>query len=191
VVAWKQMPGLSDDEYFAFCQDFSDLRLERTADREIRVMAWEGGESAYRVTEAGCQLFNWAVENGCGKGFGTTVQFLLPDGSAFSPDAAWVSNARLAPLTKKQRRELLPVVPEFVMEVLSPGDRRASVQRKMNAWIANGVDMAWLIDGDNRTVHDYRRNSETRVYSGMDNLLAADGPVRGFVLELQHIWHGL
>jgi Uma2 family endonuclease len=185
------MPRLSDDEYFAFCKSYPDLRLERTAQGEIRVMAWEGGESAYRTTEVACQLANWAIENGCGKGFGPTVQFLLPDGSAFSPDAAWVSNVRIAELTKKQRRESLRLIPEFVIEVLSPEDRLSSLCQKMNAWIANGVDLAWLIHADNRTVHEYRLNSDVRVYSGMDNLLSGDGPVKGFVLELQHIWHGL
>jgi Uma2 family endonuclease len=182
--------GLSDDEYLAFCQANPDLRLERTAQGEIVIVPPAGGESDYRSLEVGAQLRDWARKDGRGKSFGTSVEFLLPDGSAFSPDSAWVSNERLSPLSKAERRQFLRVTPEFVVEVLSPSDRSSAAQRKMNAWIANGVELAWLIDGDSRCVHVYRKGSEPRVHSGIERL-TGEGPVDGFVLELSDIWEGL
>ena len=41
------------------------------------------------------QLFNWAERDGRGTVFDSSAQFMLPDGSALSPDAAWVSNESL------------------------------------------------------------------------------------------------
>src|SRR5437016_355802 len=123
--------GLSDEKYFAFCEANPDLRVERTAQGEIIIVPPAGGESDYRSANTIRQLGNWAIRNDTGKAFGSSVEFLLPNGAALSPDSAWVSNERLATLTKKQRQQFLRVVPEFVVEVLSPSDRLASAQKKM------------------------------------------------------------
>jgi Uma2 family endonuclease len=94
------------------------------------------------------------------------------------------------PLTKKQRGEFLRLTPEFVVEVMSPSDRLAAAQRKMKEWLANGVDLAWLIHGDARRVYVYRPGCESRLYSGVQTL-AGEGPVEGFTLALGEIWEGL
>jgi Uma2 family endonuclease len=80
--------------------------------------------------------------------------------------------------------------PEFVVEVLSPSDRLPAAQGKMNEWLANGVELGWLIDRDARCVYVYRQGCETRVCSGIDRLVG-EGPLAGFVLELAEIWEGL
>jgi Uma2 family endonuclease len=181
---------LTDDEYFAFCQANPQLRLERTAQGEIVIMPPAGGESDHRSLNVGAQLQNWAQRDGRGKAFGSSVEFILPDGSALSPDAAWVSNSAIERLTKEQRRKFLRVVPEFVVEVLSASDRPRAAQAKMLQWIANGVQLAWLIDGDARTVHISRPGREPELRTSITQL-AGEGPVKGFVLELQEIWTGL
>ena len=107
-----------------------------------------------------------------------------------SPDAAWVSKARLASLSKAERRQFLRVVPEFVVEVMSPGDRLTAARRKMQNWMANGVELGWLIDGDAETVWVYRQGQEARELTGIARL-AGEGPMEGFVLELEDIWKGL
>ena len=181
---------LSDDAYFAFCEANPDLRLERTAQGEIVIVPPAGGESDHRNVDVSSQLFTWAKKNGRGKGFGPTAQFLLPDGAALSPDAAWVSNEHLTTLTKEQRRRFLPVVPEFVVEVMSPRDRLRAAQRKLQQWIDNGVELGWLIDGDNRCVYIYRQQCEVRQATDISQI-EGEGPVQGFVLDLTDIWAGL
>jgi len=131
--------------------------------------------------------------DGRGKAFGPSVQFLLPDGSGRSPDAAWVSNNRLSVLSKQERRQFLRVIPEFVVEVMSPSDRLAAAQKKMGLWMANGVELGWLIDGDARRVYVYREASgslEPRLVADTESI-AGEGPVEGFVLQLGEIWEGL
>jgi Uma2 family endonuclease len=181
--------GLSDEEYLAFCEANPDLRLERTAQGEIVIVPPAGGESDYRCVDTSRQLAEWARKNRRGKAFGSS-EFILPSGAALSPDAAWVSNERLAALTKKERRQFLKLIPEFVVEVMSPSDRLAAAQRKMDEWIANGVELAWLIDGDERAVYVYRKGCEPRLHSGVE-VLAGEGPVEGFLIELGEIWEGL
>jgi Uma2 family endonuclease len=191
---------LTEEAYIAFCEANPDLRVERNPKGEIVIMPPAGMESDYRNSEVIVELGRWSRENGRGKAFGPSAQFLLPDGSALSPDAAWVSNEVLAQFSAKQRKGFVHLVPEFIVEVMSPGDRLRDAQQKMQQWIANGVQLAWLIDGDARTIHIYRY-SETRSSERDDaplvevrtNILeiAGEGPVAGFMLPLETIWQGL
>jgi Uma2 family endonuclease len=130
---------LTDDEYFAFCVANPDLSVERTAEGDIVIVPPPGGESDYRNMSLTLAFGQCARMDGRGKAFGPTVHFLLPDGSGRSPDAAWISNERLSRLSKQERRQFLRVVPEFVIEVMSPSDRLKSAQKKMRLWAANGV----------------------------------------------------
>jgi len=133
---------------------------------------------------------NWARKDGSGKAFGPTVQFFLPDGSGLSPDASWVSKESLSRLTKAEKKKFLRLTPEFVIEVLSPSDRLNKAKQKMEVWIANGVQLGWLIDGDRRTVYVYRKGKSPATRRGIQKL-PGEGPVAGFVLDLTPIWEGL
>ncbi|SPF35388.1 Restriction endonuclease family protein (fragment) [Candidatus Sulfopaludibacter sp. SbA4] len=134
---------------------------------------------------------NWAKRDGRGRAFESSVEFILPTGAALSPDAAWVSNRRLSMLSKKQRRQFPPVCPEFVIEVMSPSDRLRPAQEKMQEWNRAGVDLAWLIHGDEETVYIYRSGqTEAEMPTGIRKL-SGEGPVAGFKLDLADIWAGL
>ena len=114
----------------------------------------------------------------------------MPDRSVLSPDAAWVSNEALARLTPKQRKEFLRLCPEFVVEVVSPSDDLTQAKRKMESWVSNGAQLAWLIDGDARAVYVYTKGRPPKTHRSIAEL-AGSGPVKGFVLKLGAIWRGL
>jgi Uma2 family endonuclease len=181
---------LTDDEYFAFCMANSSLRIERTARGEIVIVPPVGGESDYRSVQVSSQLHVWAGKDGRGVAFGSSVEFILPSSAALSPDAAWVSREKIDLLTKEERRKFLRLVPDFVAEVMSPSDRLPIARAKMEEWIANGVALGWLIDGDAQTVYVYRIGEAIEKLTGMTSLVA-DGPIAGFVLDLTAIWAGL
>jgi Uma2 family endonuclease len=182
--------GLNDEEFWNFCAANPNGRFERTAQGEILIVLPSGGDSSYSNFEAARQLGNWAVTNDCGKGLDSGVAFILPNGAARSPDAAWVSNERLATLSKEERRKFLRLCPEFVIEVMSPSDRLRDSKAKMKEWIANGVQLGWLIDGDHQAVYVYRPEfSVDKMVRPAQ--LKGEGPVAGFVLELGRIWEGL
>jgi Uma2 family endonuclease len=182
---------LSDDEYFEFCMANRELNLERTAEGQILILPFPGGETAFQCTEVGAQLGNWADRDGRGKAFGSSVQFFLPTGAALSPRAAWVSDTKLARLSRQQLRKFPPLSPEFIVEVKSPADRLPAAQRKMREWMRGGVDLGWLIHPGKQAVYVYRAGQpEPQVRSGVTKL-AGDGPVAGFKLDLKPIWAGL
>ena len=72
----------------------------------------------------------------------------------------------------------------------SAGDRRPAAALKMAEWIANGVALAWLIDGDANTVTIYRPDIPPQTLQGITAITAED-PTAGFTLDLTDIWAGL
>lgn len=181
---------LSDEAYVQLCLANTDIPYERTAEGDIIVAPPAGMESDDRNAEVVTQLRVWAKRDGRGKALGPTAQFFLPDGSARSPDAAWVSNDALARVSSDQRKKFPYLFPEFVIEVLSPSDRLNRAKKKMEQWIANGAQLAWLIDGDDETVYVYQPNQPVETRKGVLKL-AGKGPVKGFTLQLKTIWDGL
>ena len=90
-----------------------------------------------------------------------------------SPDAAWVPNGKLAAVSKEQRRKFPPVSPDFVVEVMSPSHRLKTAKDKIDVWIAGGVQLAWLIDPDHKTIYVYRPSqAEPDRLQGLSKLAA-------------------
>jgi Uma2 family endonuclease len=182
--------GRSEEAYLAFCRLNPDLRVERSSEGEIVIMPPPGGESSYRSLGVATQLSTWAFKDRRGKVFDSSAQFILSDGSRLSPDASWVSNRALQRLTPQQRKEFLRLCPEFLVEVLSPSDRLKAAKLKMDQWIANGATLAWLINGDRKTVYIYRPGKPAEILRGILEL-PGEGPIQGFKLDLRPIWQGL
>ncbi len=181
---------ISADDFEVFCAENSSLRAELSAQGEIIILPPAGGEASYRSLDVAGELRVWAKKRNTGKAFDSSAAFVLPSGAILSPDASWVSNQKLELLSPAERRRFLRVVPDFVVEVLSPSDRRPTVERKMAEWIASGVLLAWLIDGDAQSVTIYRPAAPPQTLQGI-NTLAAEGFTEGFILDLTDIWAGL
>ena len=141
-------------------------------------------ESSARVLETGRQLANWAVGRG-GKVIGPDGGFFFRDGSRRSPDAAWFNSARWQAAKTPNLR--FPVfAPEFLIEVRSPEQRARPLREKMDEYVANGVQLAWLIDPIEHTVTIYRPGRAAEVLEHPATV-AGEGPVDGFVLNLEEI----
>jgi Uma2 family endonuclease len=181
---------LDDDEFYEFCMENPDLRVEREANGDLIIMPPAGGESSNRNCDLIAQLTVWARRDGRGEPFDSNSEFILPNGAARGPDAGWVLKGRLAALSKKQRKRFIPLCPDFVVELLSPSDRLNKTKAKMREWIENGAALGWLIDPDRRTIHVYRPGTEPELLVGVDHI-DGEGPVEGFRLELEYIWREL
>ena len=178
---------MTDEELMRFCAANDPLRVERDANGELIVMSPSGSEGGGIETDVATELNIWARQDGRGKVFGSNAGFRLPDGSVRAADAHWVSWERWNALTEADRKSFAPICPEFVIEVRSESDRLAELQAKMRMWIANGAEVAWLIDPSRKTVEVYRPGREAEVLEG-GSAVEGDGPVEGFVLELGRVW---
>ena len=181
----------NDEAYWEFCAANPDIRFERTAQGEITIVPPAGMESEYRGFDLGAALSAWAKKDGRGVVVGSNTEFFLASSAARSPDVAWVSRASLAKLAKDERRKFPHLCPEFVVEVMSPSDRWKNAKEKMVEWMANGVQLGWLIDADRQTVYIYRTDRSEPEKRTAIKKLAGEGPIAGFVVDLTEIWAGL
>jgi Uma2 family endonuclease len=181
---------MSEADFFDFCAQNSDLRIERDATGEIIIMPPTGWETGYRNSDLTMQLAAWSKRDGRGRAFDSNAEYLLPNGAARSPDASWVLKLRIDRLTMEEKRRFAPLCPDFVVELTSPSDRLRNVKAKMREWMENGASLGWLIDADSRTVYVYRPGQDPEELVNVDHV-AGEGPVDGFRLELGDIWEGL
>ena len=176
---------LTDEEFFDLCQHNPTLRLERTADHNIIAMPPAGSESSRHSGEAYGQLWLWNRQYQLGYAYDSSAGFTLPDGSVRSPDAAWLSRAAFEGLTEAQRQRFPPVCPAFVVEVRSPSDGLASLRRKMDDYLRNGVETAFLLDPETETAYVYRRGQASEELASFDRSLSAEPTLPGFALDLR------
>ena len=178
-------PSLSEAEFLALTEDFPDCFLEYTSEGTVLIMPPTDPGTGLRVFRVARQLGNWAETQGRGLVLGSDSGFFLPDGSRRSPDAAWFDAERWK--EAQQPGTLFPVfAPEFVIEVRSPKQSARPLREKMQEYIANGVQLGWLIDPIEGTVTLYRPGREPEVLNHPASV-SGEGPVEGFRLNLDGI----
>ena len=177
----------TDDQFYEFCRINRELRIERGAEGEVTIMPPAGWESARRNAEITAQLQAWSTRDGTGTAADSSAGYVLPNGAVRSPDASWVSKARLATVTEEQRSRFLPLCPDFVIELRSPADRPPALQDKMVEYMANGAALGWLIDPVNREVFVYRPGLDVERLDEPETLSAHPVLVR-FELRMGDIW---
>jgi Uma2 family endonuclease len=176
--------NLSDAEFLRFCQENSDLRIERNSNLEIVIMSPVSTKSGYHSGAAYAQLFNWSMIDKRGFAFDSSTGFTLPDRSVFSPDASWISKQKWTSLTDDEQSRFAPICPEFVIEVRSKTDQLADLKRKMETWLANGTELAWIIDPFEKHTYIYRNDGITEMIDGFDVKIRGEKSVDGFTLDL-------
>ena len=177
----------TEDTFYELCRQNPDLRLERTAKGEVIVMPPTGGETGSRNSEITRQLGNWKKTDGTGTAFDSSTGFKLPNSADRSPDASWVSKARLAQLSLEQKKRFLPLCPDFAIELRSPSDDLNTIKAKMDEYIANGLRLGWLIDPEEKAVYVYRPNVAVQKLENI-NEVSANPELPGFTLDLREIW---
>lgn len=194
VARWRHLPmrvrlptPLRDEELFDLCAANRTLRIERTSDGELIIMAPTGGETGRRNFNLIVQFGAWVQRDGTGVGFDSSTGFLLPNGAERAPDLAWVTKARWEALSVVQRRKFPPLCPDFVLELRSPSDTLAEQRAKLEEYIACGARLGWLVDPEDRRVYVYRPGRPVEIQDGAAEL-RGDPELPGFVLDLGAIW---
>ncbi|OUL18685.1 hypothetical protein BV372_34250 [Nostoc sp. T09] len=177
----------TDEEFAQIVAVNKELRLELTAERELIIMAPTGGETGNRNFELYLDLGVWNRQNKLGKAFDSSTGFKLPNGATRSPDASWVRIERWDALTPEQRKKFLPLCPDFAVELVSETDDVEDTKAKMQEYLANGLQLGWLINHKDKQVIIYRSNQVPELLQSPTNLSGED-VLPGFVLNLQQIF---
>lgn len=178
---------MSDDDLMTFSSRNQPYKIERNNQGEITVMTPVGGIGGTHEILVSSGLYLWAESDGRGIAFGSNTGFNLPDGSTLSPDAAWLSLDRWNALSPEEKASFPPLCPEFVIEIRSRTDSRPLLETKMQLWLRNGAQLAWLIDPIDRSATIYQPGTPPAT-QGQPELLLGTGPVSGFELRSARLW---
>jgi Uma2 family endonuclease len=178
---------MTDDQFFDFCQLNRHFRIERNQIGDLFIMSPTGSETEERNFNLNGQLWIWTKQDGTGVGFGSSGGFTLPNGAVRSPDAAWIKRTKWEIIPADKRKKFAPICPEFVVELRSENDNLSTLKEKMQEYIDNGTQLAWLIDRKQRKVFIYRPNCGVEELDNPQTLTGED-ILPGFVLDLSEIW---
>jgi Uma2 family endonuclease len=178
---------LTDKEFFEFCQDHRDLRIERDANHQITIMPPASSETGASNSELTYQLAHWNRQHRLGTTFDSSAGFTLATGAMLSPDASWIAQARWDALSADDRRGFARICPDFVAELLSPSDRLTDTMRKMEHWLEAGARLGWLIAPGSESVYIFAPGQPVRPVVGFDQLLSGEPVLPGFTLELRRL----
>ena len=101
------------------------------------------------------------------------------------PDIAYISAERL-PLDVEVTG-YYEVVPDLVVEVVSPGDSAREVMDKALMWLSYGTRLVWAVNPASRTVDVYRPEERT-VTLGVDDALDGLDVLPGFTCPVNDIF---
>jgi Uma2 family endonuclease len=178
---------VSDDDLMRFSERNQPYKVERNKEGEITIMTPVGFAGGKHEVYVAAMLLAWAEQDGRGSAVGANVGFNLPDGSCLAPDAAWVGRERLDSLSAGQREGYPPLCPDFLIEVRSRSDARRVLEAKMQTWLDNGAQLAWLIDPIDQNVTIYRPGHPPETLEHPDEI-RGEGPVNGFALKTGRLW---
>lgn len=177
-------PDMTDEEFYVFCAENRDFRIERDVNRNIILMEPVVLESGYNEGEAFVEVKIWSRKHGSGKAYSPSTGFTLPNGAIRSADASWISEERLAAMNPAERQKFARIVPDFIIEVRSKTDRLTTLKAKMQEWMENGVRLGWLIDVKNQMTYIYRQTSEVEIVEGLDKMLSGEDVMPEFEFNL-------
>jgi Uma2 family endonuclease len=102
------------------------------------------------------------------------------------PDVAFASWSRF-PDGRVPEEAVPHLVPDLAVEVLSRGNTRREMDRKVDEYFAAGVRLVWLVNPKNRTVAVYTSKNQVRTLSEADTLDGGD-VLPGFTLPLRELF---
>ena len=120
-----------------------------------------------------------------GKVYQADVGIVLPNGNIRSPDVCFVRSEKLP--GGESPEGFGEVIPDLVVEVLSPDDRMRQVADKIGEFLECGVPLVWLVDPKARTVTVYRSLSDTQRLTESATI-TADPVLPGFSAQVSEFF---
>ncbi|MBI5930093.1 MAG: Uma2 family endonuclease [Chloroflexi bacterium] len=107
------------------------------------------------------------------------------------PDIMFIRAERLAVLAESDpewEEKPLTIVPDLVVEVVSPTDRLTKVNRKISRYLKDGVLVIWLVDADSKTVTIYKQGQTNLERLTVDDMLSGGEIIPGFEVAVSKLF---
>lgn len=187
LIKTQSIGGMTEEQFFRFCQENDSIRFERNANGEIIIMEPTGSYTGWFNVNIATDLTIWNRKTNLGIVFDSNTGFTLPNGAVRSPDAAFITKEGWEKVSKEDRKKFAHICPDFVIELLSESDDERRLQEKMQEWMENGCRLAWMINPKNKETTIYRQSGKTETGS-FDQPLKGEDVLPGFVLDLEKLF---
>lgn len=187
LIKTKSIGGMTEEQFFQFCQENDSINFERNANGEIIIMAPTGSSTGWFNINISTDLTNWVRKTKLGYVFDSNAGFTLPNNAVRSPDAAFIKKEEWLKVDPSDRERFAHVCPDFVIELLSKTDDERFTQEKMKEWIDNGCGLAWMINSQKKETTVYRKNGSVEV-KAFHEILDGEDVLPGFTLDLGKIF---
>ncbi len=172
----------TDEELMALPKDGYKRELLQS---EI-IMSPAGSEHGMICVRIAFALEEHVRRHKAGMIFDSSTGFRLTPDDLLSPDAAFVTKARLVGM-KRPPRGFFAGAPDLIVEVLSPSDSPAGIHGKLTQYFAHGCHLAWVINPAERNALVYRTPEADHLLRFTDTL-DGEGVLPGFRLPLAELF---
>lgn len=178
-------------------QEFME-RYEEQPFELIRGEIWEmspvkfGHSESAKIIYDG--IYDYLKENPIGAVYSETV-FILEDKTDWVdgsrvPDVMYVEQTRLdqyRAANPDYRDKPLVLVPDLVIEVISPKDSYSKVNEKIEAYLSDGVRLLWIVDPQRKTIAVYE-GSDTPKTLREGDVLSGGAVLVGFEMGVDTVF---
>lgn len=180
-------PRITVEHFAQLCELNPELKLEKNHHGELIVMSPTGYETGKNNADLLIQFGIWNRQYKLGVVCDSSTGFLFPNGAIRSPDISWIAKERVARFSKEEKKQFLPLTPDFVLELMSPSDKFKDVQGKMKEYQENGVKLGWLINPQLQQVEIYEPDRSVEVID-QPSVLSGGNLLPNLAIELDFIW---
>jgi len=110
---------------------------------------WPHGSIGSRLNHI---LNDHVGKNDLGIVLDSSTGYELPSGDTIEPDVSYISANRLAAGPTPQTGQFIRIVPNLVVEILSPSTTKRDQTEKKDIYERNGVDEYWIVDPRSKAV---------------------------------------
>ena len=152
----------TDEQFLAFSQANETFHIFRSSTHQIIIEMGTTLQTSKYNSKLNAFLVFWNMKYKLGEIFDSNGLIRLPDDSIYAPDAAFIAFVRWNALNEEERNSTkVPIVPNFVAELMSKSDSLLAAQRKMQeVWMDNGVETGLLIDPEKEKYYVYAQGEE-------------------------------
>jgi Uma2 family endonuclease len=177
---------MTEDEFYKFCRQNADYRIERDRFGTVKIMDATNSEAGSYNFDLSVEVGIWNRQTQLGKAFDSSTGFTLPNTAVKSPDVSWIKKERWEALSAEERKSFAHISPDFVIELRSSkDDSLKDLKDKMVEYIENGVRMGWLLDRIEQKAYVYRADGSIEIVIDFQNgKLSGEDVMPNFELSL-------
>ncbi len=180
----QMVDRMTDEQFLEFSQLNEGFKIERTPKGKI-VMAPTHSDTGFYNNEINIEFGIWNRKYKLGIVFDSSTGFRLPNGALRSPDLSWIAHESWKKLSPEDKKGFAKISPDFVLELRSSTDGLEMFKNKMLEYIANGTQLAWLIDRENKQVFVYRADGSIAIIPSFEEKVSGEKILLNFELDLK------